>query len=325
MKQESAGVVVISNPLSGKNTRGGFESFSKKISQYDAIDHLITSNESEIFQALMKCKQRRISIIIVNGGDGTLQCVLSFLKQDSNLDYEPELLLLQAGTTSMAYGDVGCKTSLHATLEALARYVNGGNNPFKKSVRAVIKMTLPATQQSLCGLFFGAGAIYSGILYCRQQLHTKGVRGELGASLAMLRFIVDWLTVKRLATAVQANIMLDNKHHDQGRYNVITATSLARLLAGVYPFWAPVKCADAYALTLIKYNPPRPIMNFLTILRGRAPHTKIQQQHYQSYSVRSAQLDIHGGFTLDGELFGDTDKNTRVHLETAGLITFLSL
>lgn len=325
MEQELAGVIAISNPLSGKNKRGGFESFAKKITAYKAIDHLITSNEAEIYQALMQCKQRRTAVIIINGGDGTLQCVLSFLKQESHRDYAPELLLLQAGTTSMACGDVGCKTSLHATLEALVAYLDGRNNPFKKSVRAVIKMTLPATQQSFCGLFFGAGAIHTGILYCRQRLHTKGVRGELGASLAMLRFIIDWITVKRLATAVKASVSIDNKYQDQGSYNIITATTLMRLLAGVYPFWASVKHTDSYALTLIKYNPPRPIMNFIRILRGRAPHIQTQEQHYQSFSVREAELDIHGGFTLDGELFGETDKTTRVHLAAAGMVTFLSL
>lgn len=323
MEQKLAGVVAISNPLSGKNKRGGFESFAKQITAYTTIDHLVTSNEAEIVQALNQCKQRGVAIIIVNGGDGTLQCVLSFLKQDTHLDYTPELLLLQAGTTSMAFGDVGCKAPLQATLEGLIAYVDGQKTPFKKSARAVIKMTLPATQQSQCGLFFGAGAIHTGILYCRQRLHTRGMRGELGASLAMFRFIIDWLTVKRLATAVQAKITIDNKYQDQGRYNIITATTLMRLLAGVYPFWAPVKHADSYALTLIKYNPPRPIMNFLRILRGRAPHS--QQQHYQSYSVRTAELDIHGGFTLDGELFGEADKNTRVHIAAAGMVTFLSL
>ena len=47
-------------------------------------------------------------------------------------------------------------------------------------------------------MFFGAGAIYSGILYCRQKLHTKGIRGEVGPSIAMVWFLLDWLTLNRL-------------------------------------------------------------------------------------------------------------------------------
>ena len=132
MEQKLAGVVAISNPLSGKNKRGGFESFAKQITAYTAIDHLVTSNEAEIVQALNQCKQRGVAIIVVNGGDGTLQCVLSFLKQDTHLDYTPELLLLQAGTTSMAFGDVGCKAPLQATLEGLIAYADGQKTSFKK-------------------------------------------------------------------------------------------------------------------------------------------------------------------------------------------------
>lgn len=325
MKQNLTGVIAISNPLSGKNKHGGFEVFQKQISQYQNIDHYITHNEFEIHQALVKCKQRYIRIIVINGGDGTLQCVLSFLKQENNLDYQPELVLLQAGTTSMAYGDVGCKSSLPEALSALVAYANGKENRFKKLVRPVIKMMMPATQQSSCGLFFGAGAIYNGILFCRQRLHSKGVRGEFGASLAMLRFIIDWLTFKRLTTAVRADVTLENQVRDEGTYNIITATSLKRLLAGVYPFWAPIQQADAFALTLIKNNPPRPMMNFLRILKGQMPHGNKAEEHYQSYSVCDAKLDIYGGFTLDGELFGEPNKNTRVHLQSAGLVTFLSL
>ena len=104
----SCEIVAISNPLSGKNKRGGFEEFDHLIRKYPAITHYVASQASEIVNALRICKQQNVKIIIINGGDGTLQLVLTFLRNDTQQIYNPKLVLLKAGTTSMNYGDVGC-------------------------------------------------------------------------------------------------------------------------------------------------------------------------------------------------------------------------
>ena len=191
-------IVAISNPRSGRNKRGKFEKFSKILKSYSSIQHIVTTYEEDLIEALETCKQNTCEVLIVNGGDGTLLHILTYLKLPENQSFKPRLVLLKAGTTSMAYGDVGCKLKLQTTLEEIFKYLSRESNKLTATKREVLRMTLPEKSQVVCGMFFGAGAIYNGILYCRQNIHTKGMRGELGPSMAMIRYILDWLTVNKL-------------------------------------------------------------------------------------------------------------------------------
>ena len=317
-------VIAISNPRSGRNKRGGFERFTQTIQEYSSITHVISSHENEMIHALKLAKYNNTNVIIINGGDGTLQNVLTFLKQEENLTYQPELVLLKAGTTSMGFGDVGYKGKLTKVLNTINRYIDGEKVNVNKQARQVLRMTLPKENKSECGMFFGAGAIHGGILYCRQNLHTKGMRGEIGPTMAMLRFLFDWLTVNKLTTSASAAVCVDQYEPFSGDFNIITATTLKRLLIGVYPFWGKDQTGDTFAFSLIKRNAPKPIKSGQRILRSHPPDVEVQEDYYRSYHAFKVSLNIEDGFTLDGELFGEQGKSSQVVLSSAGSVTFLT-
>ena len=315
-------IAALSNPLSGRNKRGAFAKFKKLITKFSGIEHIAVSSPQEITRGLEQFKCANIDIIVVNGGDGTLQTVLTYLKKKENLDYSPELVLLPAGTTSMAYGDVGYRGNVENLLLRITAS-RGNVKGFTRLHRPVLRMNIAGMEKSICGMFFGAGAIYSGILYCRQKLHTKGVRGEIGPSIAMLRFLFDWVTVNKLTTPAVAKIIVNNSDPITGEFNVITATTLNRLLMGIYPFWAKGDRSSTFAITMIKRNPPKPRQAFINILRGRPPGVEEQQTHYYSYIPESVRIKIDNGFTLDGELFGQQGKVSNIELSCAGKVKFL--
>ena len=317
-------IAALSNPLSGKNKRGGFAKFESAIARYPNIPHVAVSNPVEIVEALKKFEQDNIALIILNGGDGTLQTVLTYLQHIRAEVYKPKIVLLKAGTTSMAFGDVGCKGTLENVLVQVMAYASGSPNNLNSISRTVLRMHLPKNAQTVCGLFFGAGAIYSGILYCRQKLHTKGLRGELGPSLAMIWFLIDWATVNKLTTPARAKIKFENEREFSGEFNIIVATSLHRLLMGVYPFWQKEEKYRHLALSIIKRNAPSPFKSLLRILRGHAPNVAHGSEYYRSYNLAAVNIEIENGFTLDGELFGDSGVVTEVKLDTAGTVSFLA-
>jgi len=317
-------IVAISNPRSGRNKRGGFEKFKKILADFPSIDHIVTNDETNLISALDKCKQNACDILIVNGGDGTLLHILTYLKRVENLAFNPRLVLLQAGTTSMAYGDVGCKGRLNSVLNKIISFAAGSSGELSQTERTVLRMTLPETSQMACGMFFGGGAIYNGILYCRQNLHTKGMRGELGPSMAMIRYLLDWLTVNKMTTATHARVQSDSMGVVEGEFTIITATTLKRLLMGVYPFWGKSVSNSSLALSLIKRNAPKAAKAFMKILSGKPPGVEPKEDYYRSIYSSRVTMDIHDGFTLDGELFGKPGHLTHVVLESAGEVTFLT-
>ena len=321
---ESAQVVAISNPRSGKNKRGGFEAFEKVLKKYSEIKHVVINHEHSLLNALDICKQQHAKILIINGGDGTLLHVLTYLKKVENQSYTPYLVLLRAGTTSMTFGDVGCKGRLNDVIEKVVMYSQGRTNCLKETPASVLEMTLPDEGVTVCGMFFGAGAIYNGILYCRQKIHTKGVRGEVGPSMAMIRYIFDWLTSNKMTTSTQASVSIEQAPAINGDFAIITATTLNRLLMGVYPYWGQRKSEANISLTLIKKNAPKATKAFIKILRGKDPAVEAQVDNYRSLCPTKTTLILDDGFTLDGELFGAPGKSTKVELQSAGSVIFLT-
>ena len=105
--QSELRIAALSNPLSGRNKRGAFAKFEKIISRHPHIFHFVESSPQEITSGLDQFKRKKIDVILVNGGDGTIQTVLTYLKNDNNSEYKPYLVILPAGTTSMTFGDVG--------------------------------------------------------------------------------------------------------------------------------------------------------------------------------------------------------------------------
>lgn len=322
--QASSKIAALSNPLSGKNKRGAFAGFKSALANFPQIPHVAVSSPADIMASLEQFEQENIQLIIINGGDGTLQTVLTYLQYVRGERYQPELVLLKAGTTSMAFGDVGCKGRFTDVLEQIVNYVAGKNHQLKSVVRPVLRMRLPATNQTICGLFFGAGAIYSGILYCRQKFHTKGLRGEVGPSLAMIWFLLDWLTVNKLTVPARASVYVDDGEVISGEFNIITATTLRRLLMGAYPYWAEGDKSRHQVLSLIRRQPPRALRAFLKILRGQSPNVETDAHFYLSYCPAAVKIEIEDGFTLDGELFGGQGSATEVVLDTAGTVSFLT-
>ncbi len=323
-EQDNVAIVAISNPRSGRNKRGGFEKFKAVLQAFPEIKHIVTKNENDLLEALALCQSQQIKILMINGGDGTLLQILTYLKNKENCTYVPCLVLLKAGTTSMAYGDVGCKVRIEKVIRKTIQFAQGEGDVLKKTQRNVLQMVLPDSHTTVCGMFFGAGAIYNGILYCRQNIHTKAVRGELGPTMAMMRYILDWLTVNKMITSTQAKIDIDETISLQGDYSIITATTLNRLLMGVYPFWSAKKSANHIALTLIKKHAPKAASAFINILRGNEPGVEYKPDFYQSFCSENVSLVIQDGFTLDGELFGRPGVATQVELSSAGSVTFLT-
>ena len=213
--------------------------------------------------------------------------------------------------------------SVRKVLKKLIHYAQGAEHTLTVTKRPVIRMGLQDGSYA-CGMFFGAGAIHSGILYCRQNLHTKGMRGELGPSVATLRFLVDWITVGKLVSPVKAKVNLEDNQQRDDVFTIITATVLHRLLMGIFPFWRGKPSTRQYALTLIKQYAPKPTRAFLNILRGKAPTVTDTQQHYYSTNTKLTRLTIYDGFTLDGELYGQAGVATEVTLEATKDVAFLT-
>lgn len=189
-KTQNRRMAIISNPRGGYNTRKGMVEFESLVEQYD-IPHAKAVNSDEVFKALRTLAVDKPELLVINGGDGTVDMVLSFIRNQNVFKKEPVLALLKGGTTNLIHRDIGLKDAPH---KALKKIING-NSQITEHRPLEIRYT-GQDNEPLHGFFLGTGAIPRAILKTRETLHEKGMNGPFSEIFMLFKLLVR-LALKR--------------------------------------------------------------------------------------------------------------------------------
>ncbi len=312
---------MVTNPRSGGN-RKGIGEVGKFLAQNPGIHHGEAVTPTELNAVLADFAARELDLLIVNGGDGTVQAVLTALYAHSVFPRPPVLALLQAGTTSMLARDVGGRGKPAAALSKIHAWsVDTGRSGHAIHERPVLKVSQKADIDPVCGMFFGAGAIVQGIDLCHGSMNPKGVRGEMMPGLILARLLLAVLTGNdKLLPGTDMGIGLDPFPAWQNRYLIAMISTLERLFLGLHPFWGGE--AAPLHFTALKAKSPYLLRNLPFLLRGRPTATASPENGFFSHNVRRITLDFRGRFTLDGEIF---EARAPLTIEPAGPARFLRI
>ena len=100
-----SGIGLISNPKSQGNRRG--LSAIERAAEEAGIEHRILSDMADLRPALEDLAAKGVELLVVNGGDGTLQAALTAVLEDRPFDRRPLLAVLPRGMTNMSAADIG--------------------------------------------------------------------------------------------------------------------------------------------------------------------------------------------------------------------------
>ena len=310
---------MVTNPLSGGN-RKGIGEIRKFLAQNPGINYCEAVTPEEVNAVLTDFSTRNVELLVVNGGDGTVQAVLTALYGRSLFPRPPVLALLQAGTTSMLARDVGVRGKPSAALAKILAWSMGtGRTGDPIHERPVLKIRQEGYAEPVCGMFFGAGAIPRGIDLCHGSMNPNGVRGELMPGLIMARLILEVLTGReKLLSATDMGIRLDEAPAWHDTYLFAMVSTLERLFLGLHPFWGGE--AAPLHFTALRAKPTYLLRNLPFLLRGRCTATASPENGFFSHNIRRIILDFRGRFTLDGEIF---EARAPLTIEPAGPARFL--
>ena len=110
MADRTLNVGLLSNPLSGGN-RKGIGAIRRVVANQANVVHYEVRTPDDVLSALIDSARKGLEIVAVNGGDGTIQAVLTALFHQKPYATLPVMAILRSGTTSMTSGDVGLKGS----------------------------------------------------------------------------------------------------------------------------------------------------------------------------------------------------------------------
>lgn len=313
---------ILINPLSGDNLNdvGAIRSV---ISKYpDVIQHDVQTPE-DVLKALQYFDSQRVNLVAVSGGDGTVQAVLTNLFHHRPFANLPLLAVLQSGTTSMTARDVGFTGSHVKSLNKLFRWAADRQAEPRVIQRPVLQVQTPG-HPTRYGMFFGTAAIYQGIQYFHRKVNTRGLRGEIGPGLTILRFL--WAVVRQnseFIPVVPITIALDDHQPQPFDSFLLLVSTLERLFLGLYPFWGDESGPVHY--TALRDRPQCFLRALPSILRGRkGPHGRPENGYY-SHNVHEVKMNLDSGFTLDGQLYTPETRQEPTVVRYGGTASFLRI
>jgi hypothetical protein len=319
-RREPLRVAMISNPTSGRNKRGLLSGIHALLRAHPTVPHFEEGTFAGIAGATVAALACDPEVVVVNGGDGTVQTVLTSLLR-SPVDRLPVVAVLAGGTTNTTARNVGYGTRPLAALGALLGASAEGRLAGRIERRAVLRADLDDGPQY--AMMFGAGAVYHGIVFARGQLASHGMRGQLGAGIALATFLTRVFTGRAgtMFPPLDADVMLDGVPLPATAYFGLLVSTMDRQFLGVSPYWG--RGPGPLRFSALRVRPEHLARAIVPALRGRESRWLRPEYGYRSHNVDEVALTFRGGFTLDGELFEPAACERRLVLTARQAAYFL--
>ena len=295
------------------------------------VVQVTTQASADLPEALARLARQGVTILAVDGGDGTLQHVLTAILAGSIFEPLPAIAPLPGGRTNMSAADIGNTAPPAAGLVALIRALR--TNTLEQHVvkRPVLRVDSGPGTSPQYGMFFGAGVIQRALAFKHHLYPKRRLQGLFGAGLflggALLRvasgsptgvFTPDEIGLAFHHTGMVKEIPTDRLETQP--FQLVMATTLKRLFLRLRPFWgnenAPLR------FTAIAANAARSPVAVWKVLRGLPPPRFALDSGYCSHNVERLTLQMDCGYTIDGELFEPQPGRT-LHLAADHRLRFI--
>lgn len=296
---------LVSNARSERNKRG-LADIERVVAATPAIRHMLFDGTRPMAELLRELAAAGVEVIATNGGDGTVQAVLTALLEGRPFATPPPLALLPRGMANMTAADVGLDgrspAALTRTLAALERGALDGHLVERRVLRVEGIAGWPPQR----GMFLGAAGICEAIRICKGDVHVLGLKGEASHAVTLA-----WLLLNAAFRGLEAvgihghdiAVALDGGPEQEQRRLLVLATTLDRLVLGSRPFWN----ADGQPLrfTSVAYGAPHLVRRARQVLWG-GDHRALPAETFSSSGAARVALTLRSSFTIDGQFFEPT-------------------
>jgi hypothetical protein len=268
------------------------------------VAHVETSSAQAVPDALWELARQDVELLVVNGGDGTLQHALTEILGEGAFEGRiPRLAMLRGGRTNMTALDLGTQRDPVRALAGLVAAARTGDLDRRLVNRRVLRVQYGPGFEVRYGMFLGAGVIHRGIELVHRVFPKGRSQGVFGASLVTATLLARLALLgdsHGVLTPDKVGILIDRWPADRGESALVMATSLERLFLRMRPFWG--RGPGGVRFTSIAADVSAIARALPGILAGR-PGTRVREHTgYTSRNAHRVDLHMHCGFTVDGEL-----------------------
>lgn len=320
-----ARVALLSNPKSTGN-----QSMLPRIRAFcdlhKDIFHYEVEHADQIGMALRTIAKVKPEVLVINGGDGTVQATLTEMFDSLPFgEVPPPVAVLPNGKTNLIAQDLGADGD---PVDALARVLEIARTGIEPHIVTRELIALNGGSRGgkpVLGMFLGGAALADTMLYCRDKIYPLGLPNGVAHLLAFFAGLLAIILGKRASflppRPADMKISVVRQGHMQGRFAVLMVTTLEQLL--LKNKIAPKGEGGMLQLLIIERKPLAIVRAFIDALRGRLGRQEVRGIHLQ----RSDEIRIegeHSNLILDGELF-EAKTDRPIVLTSTAPVPFLRL
>jgi diacylglycerol kinase (ATP) len=293
---------LISNPRSQRNQRGLDEIGTMAAGVPDVI-HVTMDARQELDDVLAEFARRDVGVILISGGDGTVQRVLTRLFETASFERMPYLAILPRGMANTTAADVGLRGRAAAGLARLIAVSRDGTLADYVVERPILRIESVQGGAPQRGMMFGAGAIPDAIEVCRHHVYARGLKGRFGMGVTLAGLLLGSVLGRRGNGVLRGHdigVALDGGSETWAGRLLVLATTLDRLILGSRPFWNHDGQPIRY--TSIAYPPEHLLRSAPKVLYGWRREALCPEVYHSQGAWRIA-IRLNAPFTVDGETF----------------------
>ncbi|HEX8257596.1 MAG TPA: diacylglycerol kinase family protein [Allosphingosinicella sp.] len=300
-----ARVALLSNPRSTGN-RSLLPRVRSFCAEHKDIFHYEVEHVEQIGQALKTIARVKPNVLVINGGDGTVQAALTELYHGGHFgDRRPPVAVLPNGKTNLIALDLGAEGDPIAALERVLELARGDMAPHIVERELIQLSDGSVGARPVLGMFLGGAGLADIILFCRHKIYPLGLPNGISHVLTFLAVVVSILFGVRAGflpprpTPVKVSVL---KHGElQGQFALLMVTTLQRLLLN-REMPGTGRTLGAMQMMAIERSPSTLVRVLVAAVRGRLGRSSVSGVHVE----RGDEIRIEGdrsSVILDGELF----------------------
>ena len=226
-------IALLSNPKSTGNI-AQLSRIRAYCADHPDIFHYEVERAEQIGDAMRTIARVRPKLLIINGGDGTVQAALTEIHNGGHFAGEaPPVAVLPNGKTNLIALDLGAQGDPIVALEKLVELAQSDLSPHIVA-RELIALRCDASSRPVIGMFLGGAGLAETMLYCRNKIYPLGLPNGLSHALTAVALVLRILL--RLQSRflppkpAPLHVSVPLEERLTGRFALLAVTTLEKLL-----------------------------------------------------------------------------------------------
>ena len=318
-------IALISNPRSTGNL-AQLPRIRAFCAEHPDIFHYEVESADQIGEAMRITALVEPTVLAINGGDGTVQAVLTELHNGGHFGNEaPPVAVLPSGKTNLIALDLGAQGDPVKALEKLLAIARGDLSPYVVARELIALRHGGDDDRPVIGMFLGGAGLADTMLYCRDKIYPLGLPNGFAHVLTAIAFLM------KVFLGMKADFLppdpepLQVSVHEKGnmftgRFSLLAVTTLDKLLI-TNPFRG--QSNGSLKLLAIEQRPSSMIGAIVAHLAGKLGRSYVRGVHFEEADGITIESES-SSVILDGETFS-AERGRPIHLRPAQPLSFVRI